>query len=197
MSAVERGQIAISTLDLSGEMTVLREIVFRCKKFQVAQETSAAPDGSQVKRHFVLHNGAVAILPLLDGDRVCLLRNRRPTVGEELWEIPAGTLEPGEEPDVAAVRELAEETGYRAERWRKLREFYPSPGVLSERMYLYVAEGLSPGEMKLEADEELVPQVVPWNDALTWAMDGTIRDAKTLVAILTWDRLNAKEFADG
>ncbi len=167
---------------------MLREIVFRCKKFQVAQETSAAADGSRLTRHFVLHNGAVAILPLLDGDRVCLLRNHRPTVREELWEIPAGTLEPGEEPDVAAVRELAEETGYRAERWRKLREFYPSPGILSERMYLYVAEGLTSGPMQLEADEELVPQVVPWSDALTWAMDGTIRDAKTLVAILTWDR---------
>jgi ADP-ribose pyrophosphatase len=168
---------------------VLREIVFRCKKFQVAQETSAAPDGARLTRHFVLHNGAVAILPLLDGDRVCLLRNRRPAVREELWEIPAGTLEPGEDPDVAAVRELAEETGYRAERWRKLREFYPSPGVLSERMYLYVAEGLTPGEMHLEADEELVPQIVPWSDAVDWAMDGTIRDAKTLVAILSWDRL--------
>jgi ADP-ribose pyrophosphatase len=166
-----------------------REIVFRARKFQVVLDATPLPDGRTVARHVVLHPGAVAILPVLDAERVCLLRNFRPAVGEELWEIPAGTLEPSEPPDEAAVRELAEETGYHAALWRKLREFYPSPGVLSERMYLYVAEGLTPGPQRLEADEHIQPQVVPWRDALAWALDGTIRDAKTLVALLTWERL--------
>jgi ADP-ribose pyrophosphatase len=167
-----------------------REIVFRAKKFQVALDDTPLPDGRVAPRHLVLHPGAVAILPVLDADHVCLLRNFRPAVGEALWEIPAGTLDPAEPPDQAAVRELAEETGYHAARWRKLREFYPSPGILSERMYLYVAEGLTAGPQRLEADEHIEPRVVPWRDALQWALDGTIRDAKTLVALLTWEQLS-------
>jgi ADP-ribose pyrophosphatase len=170
-----------------------REIVFRGKKFQVAVETSTLPDGRPVRREAVLHPGAVAVLPLVDAEHVCLLRNRRHTVGEELWEVPAGTLEPGEPPDEAAVRELAEETGYRAARWLRLREFYPSPGVLSERMYLYVARELTPGPLELEPGEEITPRVVPWRDAVSWALDGTLRDAKTLVAVLLWDRLREGE----
>src|SRR5262249_10452834 len=108
---------------------------------------------------------------------------------EVLWEIPAGTLEPGEPVEQAAARELAEETGYRAGSWHKLAEFFPSPGVLSERTHLFLARDLTPGAMRPEADEKLEPVVVPWDQALGWALDGTVRDAKTLVALLLWDRL--------
>src|SRR5713226_6346111 len=132
-----------------------REIVFQGRKIKVAIDTSTLPDGRTIQRDIVIHPGAVAILPLVDADHVCLLRNLRPIVGETLWEIPAGTLEPNEAPERAAIRELAEETGYRAARWRKLGEFFPSPGVLSERTHLYVAEELTPGTMRLEADEQL------------------------------------------
>jgi ADP-ribose pyrophosphatase len=166
-----------------------REIVFQGRKIEVAIDTSTLPDGRTVRRDVVLHPGAVAILPLVDPNHVCLLRNQRPIVGETLWEIPAGTLEPNEAPESAAVRELAEETGYRAGRWRKLGEFFPSPGVLSEKTRLFVAEDLTPGAMQLEADEQLEPHVVPWSQAIAWTLDGTIRDAKTLVALLWWDRL--------
>lgn len=168
-----------------------REIVFRGKKFHVVVEEETLDNGQRIRREAVLHPGAVAILPLLDDDHLCLLRNRRYAVGEVLWEIPAGTLEPGEPPDQAAVRELAEETGYTAASWKKLTEFYPSPGVLGERMYLYLARGLTPGELRLEADEQLVPHIVSLNDALAWALDGTIKDAKTLVALLLWSRLRS------
>lgn len=169
-----------------------RRILHQGKKIQLVQDTSLASDGEPIVRDIVLHPGAVAILPLLDREHVCLLRNRRATVRETLIEIPAGTLEPGENPDHAAVRELAEETGYSAGTWRKLREFYPSPGVLSEKMYLYVAENLTPGAMKPERDEELEPLVVSWPQAVGWAMDGTIQDAKSLVAILLWERMNRR-----
>jgi ADP-ribose pyrophosphatase len=169
-----------------------RDIVYRGRKIQVALEQGVAADGRPYRRDVVLHPGAVAVLPLLEGERVCLLRNQRPAVGETLWEIPAGTLEPGEPIAAAAERELAEETGYRAGRWEKLGEFFPSPGVLSERTHLFVAQDLSPGTMKLEADEQLEPQVLPLAQALAWALDGTIRDAKTLVALLWWEKINTQ-----
>jgi ADP-ribose pyrophosphatase len=105
---------------------VPRQIVHRGRKIEVALETSVLPDGETVERDLILHPGAVAILPLLDDGHVCLVRNLRPNVGETLWEIPAGTLEAGEAPAAAAVRELAEETGYTAASWRKLAEFFPS-----------------------------------------------------------------------
>ncbi len=166
-----------------------RTIVHVGRKIRVAVEEEVKDDGSVVTRDLVLHPGAVAILPLVDAGHVCLLRNFRPTAGEVLWEIPAGTLEPGEPLEQAAHRELAEETGYRAGKLRKLHGFYPSPGVLDEVTHLYLAEELTPGAMAPEADEKLEPVVVTWEQALAWALDGTIRDAKTLVALLLWDRL--------
>jgi ADP-ribose pyrophosphatase len=166
-----------------------RQIIHQGRKIQVALDTEILPDGHTVRRDVILHPGAVAILPLVDAGHVCLLHNRRPAVGATLWEIPAGTLEPQEPPEVAAVRELAEETGYRADHWRKLHAFYPSPGCLSECTHLFLAEELTPGTMQPERDEDLEPQVVAWSDALAWSLDGTICDAKTLVAILLWERM--------
>jgi ADP-ribose pyrophosphatase len=166
-----------------------RTVVYQGRKIQVAVEEVTRRDGVLVRRDVILHPGAVAILPLVARDQVCLLRNHRPVVGQTLWEIPAGTLEPGEPPDQAAIRELAEETGYRAGRWRKLHAFYPSPGVLSEQTHLYLAEDLTPGPMDLEPGEEIEPHVVPWEQALGWTIDGTICDAKTVLAILLWNQL--------
>ncbi len=139
----------------------------------------------------VLHPGAVAILPLLEDGSVCLLKNHRFIFQTELWEIPAGTLEPNEHPDLAALRELAEETGYTIKKphgsLEKIGEFIPSPGVMSEIIHLYVARGLEKGMMAPEADEQLEPVVVPWDTALGWTLDGTIKDAKTITALLLWD----------
>jgi ADP-ribose pyrophosphatase len=166
-----------------------RQIVFQGRKVQMAVDTLTFPDGHTVKRDVVLHPGAVAMLPMADADHVCLVRNHRPIVGETLLEVPAGTLEPDEPPESAAVRELAEETGYRAGRWQKLAMFMPSPGILSERTHLFLAQDLIPGPQQLEKDEELVPVILPWPEAVSLVLDGTIHDAKTIIAILLWDRL--------
>lgn len=157
-----------------------RRIIHTGRKIQVAIDEE--PGG--VRRDVVIHPGAVAVLPLLDDRTVVLLQNVRPVVGETLWEIPAGTLEPGEPVEEAARRELAEETGYTARRWSRLGAFYPSPGILTERTHVWLAEELSPGSQNLEADEQITAHAVPLEQALGWVRDGTIRDAKTIVALL-------------
>lgn len=166
-----------------------RQIVHEGRKIKVALDTSTGPNGETMRRDLILHPGAVVILPVIDRDHVCLLRNERFVIGETLWEVPAGTLEPGEPVEQAAVRELVEETGYTAGRWRKLGHFWPSPGVLDEKMHLFVAEDLTPGAAHPEADENLEPRTVPWADAVRMALDGTIHDLKTVAAILMWDRM--------
>jgi ADP-ribose diphosphatase len=166
-----------------------REIVHHGRKIKVAIDTSTGPNGESIRRDMILHPGAVVILPAIDRDHVCLLRNYRFIIGETLWEVPAGTLEPGESVEHAAERELLEETGYRAKTWRGLGYFYASPGVLDEKLHLFVAQDLTPGPFRPEADEHLEPVTVPWADALRMVLDGTIKDAKTVTAILLWDRL--------
>lgn len=161
-----------------------RRIVHTGRKIQVAVDESIGRGGAVVRRDVVIHPGAVAVLPLVDANHLVLLRNQRPNVGEELWEIPAGTLEPGEPVEQAALRELAEETGYRAGKLTKLGEFFPSPGILTERTHVYAASELASGEQALEADEEITPHVVSWSQAMAWVHDGTIRDAKTLIALM-------------
>jgi ADP-ribose pyrophosphatase len=166
-----------------------RQILHRGRKIVVALDTDTLPGGQTVQRDVIIHPGAVAILPLLDAEHICLVHNRRPVVGETLLEIPAGTLEPNESPEQAAPRELAEETGYRAKDWRKLGVFLPSPGVLDERTHVFVAGDLTPGPQQLEHDEEMQTVTLSWQDALAKTLDGTIHDAKTMIAILLWDRL--------
>jgi ADP-ribose pyrophosphatase len=168
-----------------------RQIVHRGRKIQVAIDVSTGPDGREIRRDMIFHPGAVVILPVIDSSHICLLRNHRFVIGETLWELPAGTLEPGEELEKAAQRELLEETGYVADRWRSLGYLYASPGVLDEKLHLFVAQDLTAGMARPEADEQLEPQVVPWRVALDMALNGTIKDAKTITAILLWDRLRA------
>ena len=108
--------------------------------------------------------------------------------GEPLIEIPAGTREPGEPPLDSARRELEEETGYRAARWEELAEVYASPGILSERMHVFLASELTPGEPRREANEEIENLVVTWAEALAMLDRGEIVDGKTIVALLAYER---------
>jgi len=162
-------------------------MLFEGKRFRVERVVQTTPDGTQHAREIVRHPGAVTLLPILDDGRICLIENYRAAVGRSLVELPAGTLEPGEDPAVAAARELAEETGYRARRIDLLAAFYTSPGILDERMYLYAATGLTPGPAALEPGEEIRPLPTTRHEALEMARDGRIQDAKTLVGLLYYE----------
>lgn len=166
-----------------------REIVHVGRKIRVAVERGISADGREFTRDVILHPGAVVILPVLDDEHVVLLRNVRPVVGETLWEIPAGTLEPGEPLEAAAKRELQEETGYTAAVWNPLGYLFASPGVLDEKLHLFVARELTPGPTKLEADEEMQSVTVTMVDAIRLVLAGEIKDAKTITTLLLWDRM--------
>ena len=173
------------------------ELLFEGTRFRVEQAIQVTPDGEEHVREVVRHPGAVTVLPLLDDGRVCLVRNFRVAVDRTLIELPAGTLEPGEDPAECARRELAEETGYRAEGIELLATFYMSPGILDERMHLYLATGLEPGPMDLEPGEDLQPLPAAWPDAMEMARDGRIRDSKTLVGLLYYEVFGGRGDAVG
>ncbi len=165
-----------------------RRVIYRGKKIDLALQPVRLSDGTFKDREVVVHRGAVALVPMVDSDHVCLLRNERYSVEETLIEVPAGTIDEGETADSTAPRELAEETGYRAGRITRIAEWWVSPGVFTERMYLYLCEDLTPGPTEHQPDEHLEPMIVQWDEAIGMIHDGRIIDAKTIVALTLCDR---------
>jgi len=163
------------------------QVLYQAMRFRVERVTQEMDDGSQHAKDIVRHPGAVTIVPLLDDGRICFVENYRVAVGERLVELPAGTLEPPEEPMKTALRELAEETGYRAAHIEFLTTFCMSPGILDEKMYVYVASGLTAGDMALEAGEDIRVLLLTWQEALTRVRDGRIHDAKSVAGLLYYD----------
>jgi ADP-ribose pyrophosphatase len=147
-------------------------------------------DGRKFQREVVVHPGAVVVLPLLGEGRVLLIRNRRYAVGQVLLELPAGTLDPGENPMNCAGRELLEETGYLATRLQPIGNFYSSPGVLSEKLYAFAAYDLEKSQTALEEGEEIESFPVSLAEAIEMIRTGEIQDAKTIAALLMYDRFH-------
>jgi ADP-ribose pyrophosphatase len=166
-----------------------RRLIYRGLKIDLALQPVPLADGTTAEREVVLHRGAVALVPMVDKQHVCLVRNHRYAIDQTLLEVPAGTIDPGETPEQTAERELLEETGYHAGRIHRIREWYVSPGVMTERMYLYLCEELRPGPVRHQLDEQLQVIIVPWDEALAMVEDGRIEDAKSLLALTICDRL--------
>jgi ADP-ribose pyrophosphatase len=179
------------------EITVERRVVHRGRFISFRVDTIEDADGGRHTREVVEHPGAVCILPLL-GDDLLLVRQYRTPIGQVLLELPAGTLDrlPDgslEAPELAAPRELGEETGYVAADWRLLGRFWTAPGFAEELMHLYLATDLTPleGYDGPEADERLEVERLPWREALAMADAGRIGDAKTLIGLYQLARLAA------
>jgi ADP-ribose pyrophosphatase len=168
-----------------------RRLIYRGSKIDLALQMVTRADGTQAERELVVHRGAVALVPMVDREHVCLVENHRFAVGKTLLEVPAGTIDAGELPEQTALRELTEETGYRAGRIYGVRAWYVSPGFLTERMYLFLCEDLTPGPPRPEPGEQVRPVIVSWSEAIAMVDDGRIEDAKTMVALVICDRLRA------
>ena len=158
-------------------------LVLKGTRFDVHELTLTGADGKTYLREVVRHPGAVVILPLIDPDTVLMIENQRPTIGETLLELPAGTREPGESAEATAARELIEETGFTAGRLREVHQFYSAPGICDELMHLYVAEALTEGAPQREATETIENRIASRSDISDWIRNGRIRDAKTLVGL--------------
>ena len=160
------------------------EVLLETRRFRVVRVTEPCADGSRRTREVVRHPGSVVIVPLVSEREVCLVEVVRVAVGRTLLELPAGTLDRVESLEEAARRELAEETGYRAGRITFAGAMWMSPGILRERMHLFVAEDLIAGPQALEPGEQIRTRVVTWDEAISMCLDGRIDDAKTIAGLM-------------
>jgi len=167
------------------------KLIFHGSRVDFVLRPTVSAAGKPLTREVVLHPGAVIILPVLQDGRIVLIKNRRHTVHETLLELPAGTLERDaagvtEDPLACAVRELTEETGYRAEKVASFGWFYTSPGILTEKMYAFIATGLTAGDQALEENEQIEVAVMTAEEALRLIRENRIVDAKTIATVLKY-----------
>ena len=167
------------------------ETIFKGRVFSLNRDQVREPGGIEATREIVVHPGSVVVLPVLSDGRILMIRQYRHAAGQRLWELVAGHREPHETFAEAAPRELREETGYTAERITKLLEFYPSPGLLSEKMVVFLAEGLVKGQARPEDDEKISQRAIPLSEAEDWIRAGKIKDAKTVAGILYYSKFAA------
>jgi ADP-ribose pyrophosphatase len=183
---------------VEGQAQVLSsETVFEGPLFRVTRDKLIEPGGKEAVRDVVRHNGSAVVLAI-DNSKdkkdpwIVMERQYRHAARRFLWEVPAGKLEPGEDPLEGAKRELEEETGYRAKKWTELFEYYASPGFLGESMMVFLAEGLVPGDSRPEEDELIEMRLVKMSELLRSIEKGEIMDGKTLSSVLLYARLLGK-----
>ncbi|MBI4357946.1 MAG: NUDIX hydrolase [Candidatus Omnitrophica bacterium] len=155
--------------------------IFRGRVFELKKVATRAPSGHEFEHDVIDHPGAAVIVPLLKPDQLVLVQQYRVAVGRMIWEFPAGTLEQKEAPLSCAKRELIEETGFAAKKWRKLVSFYPAPGISTEFMHVFLASHLVPKPSALDQDEFLERKVVSFSRLQDMIFNGSIVDAKTII----------------
>lgn len=166
---------------------ISRKVLLETPIFTVSDNWLIAPRDGKVRRIMVEHGGSTVAMPVDEEHRVLLVRQYRYPALQALWELPAGKIDPGETALQGAKRELIEETGYRAKKWKKLTTYYPSPGFQQEKMSIFLAEDLVPGEAQPDHGEEnLVRKWFPAEKVESMIRRGQIRDGKTMIGFYLW-----------
>lgn len=165
------------------ERVLSSELLYRGKWMSVRNVIVETPTGRRGSRTIVEHSGSVAVVPVLDDGRLVLIKQFRLAAGETIWEIPAGHIERGEEPDACARRELEEETGFRASSVERLFEAYLSPGSSTELMRFYLATGLERTRQMTEDDEIIRVEAVEVDRVMRMIVSNEIKDAKSIAAV--------------
>jgi len=160
-----------------------KTLLHRGRVFTMNREKIALPNGTTVHLDIIRHPGAAAMVPLKDDGSLIMVHQYRHAVGDYIWEIPAGTLDPGESPLVCAKRELIEETGYSANRWEKLGEIVPVPGYSDEKIHVFLATDLCTARQQLDPDEIIHVQEIPLGEAFDMIERGEIKDSKTISSL--------------
>ncbi|HVW83104.1 MAG TPA: NUDIX hydrolase [Bryobacteraceae bacterium] len=165
--------------------------VYRCSLFHVTEDEASDKTGWSIKRSIVRHAGSAVMMAVDEKNRVLLVRQYRLPAAQYLWELPAGKVDDGETVAQAAKRELIEETGYRAKKWKKLASFYPSPGYVEEKMTIFLATELTKGDAKPMDDERIETRWFTKKELNEEIRKNRIVDAKTMIAYLYWAKLKA------
>ena len=172
------------------EEKVKSEFLYDGRIIKLYNDEIRLPDGNKAYREYVKHPGGVCVVPLTDNREVMLVRQYRYVYGKEITEIPAGKRDTGDEDTLmGATRELKEELGIEAENFYFLGEMYPTPGYTDEVLYMYAATGLSFGETSPDEDEFVEPVKLPLDTLVGMIMEGEIKDAKTIAAVLKTQKL--------
>lgn len=171
------------------EKTITSETVYEGRIFTIVHDTAELENGESAVRDVLLHSGGVCIIPVTENNEIFMVKQFRYPFREVTTEIPAGKLEKGENPHDCGKRELLEETGCTCTEYIYLGEIYPTPAYNTEIIHVYLAKGLEYEKQNLDDDEFLDVEKIPLSDAVRLVMDGTIKDAKTQVAILKTARI--------
>lgn len=169
-----------------------REIIYEGPAFGLRRDEVLEPTGVRTIREVVTHPGSVVVLPVLPDGRIIVIRQYRHAIGQFFWELVAGRMEVGENPQKSAARELIEETGYRAKRFRVFLDVFPTPGFLEEHMFLLLAEGLTAGEAEPEEDEKIISRAFTRRELEQMIQQRKMRDAKSIAGLLYYFRFLAK-----
>jgi len=168
-----------------GTAEILRsEMIYQGRVFGLRRDEVLEPSGLRTTREVITHPGSVVVLPVLPDGRSLMVRQYRHATRQYLWELVAGRKEPEETPKQGAARELLEETGYRAKRFKVFLDVFPTPGFLEERMYLLLAEGLTAGEAQPEEDEKIEVRAYKLKELKQMIKSGRLRDAKSIAGLL-------------
>lgn len=165
--------------------------VLKTPVFRVTRDIAHDPEGFEIRRAIVRHAGSAVMMAVDEKKRVLLVRQYRLPAQDYLWELPAGRLDPGESPLRAARRELKEETGLKARKWKQLASYYASPGFVEERMTIYLAQDLTEGEQQLMHDERITTKWFTSAEIDGMIRRGEILDGKTLIGFLMWQQYHA------